>query len=57
MWVYIKRESGLFTVGFYNPDGNWRPESDHPTKESAARRVNYLNGGSGDYYVDFEEVK
>lgn len=44
MYVYIQSEPGLYTVGFYNPSGDWVPESDHPTPEAAADRVNYLNG-------------
>ena len=45
MYIYIKSELNLSTVGFYSPDGKWNPESDHETKELAARRVHYLNGG------------
>lgn len=48
-YVYITSESyphaDLFTVGFYKPDGAWEPESDHKSRESAAGRVAYLNGG------------
>ena len=45
MYVYIKSEPGLWTVGFYRPDGKWMPESDHESEEKAAERVHYLNGG------------
>lgn len=45
MYVYIKTESQLWTVGFYLPNGKWNPESDHDTRESASERVHYLNGG------------
>lgn len=45
MYVYIRSEPGLWTVGFYAPDGEWMPESDHDSAESAAKRTNYLNGG------------
>ncbi len=45
-WVYINSETNLFTVGFYDPKGKWQPESDHDTRESAAARVHYLNGGN-----------
>lgn len=45
-WVYVKTESGLWTVGFYEPSGKWQPESDHETAEAAATRVHYLNGGN-----------
>lgn len=44
-YVYIKSEPGLWTVGFYSPDGEWHPESDHTSTEEAAKRVYYLNGG------------
>jgi len=46
MYVYLMLEQNLWTVGFYAPDGEWIPESDHDSKESAARRVHYLNGGN-----------
>lgn len=45
MYVYVKSEPNLWTVGFYAPDGTWNPESDHETKEKASERVHYLNGG------------
>ena len=45
MYVYIKSESDLWTVGFYSPDGKWNPESDYDSREKAAERVHYLNGG------------
>jgi len=45
MYVYIQSEPGLWTVGFYRPDGRWESESDHDTQEAAAERVHYLNGG------------
>ena len=43
-YVYIRSEPGLWTVGFYRPDGSWEPESDHGSTEEAAARVAYLNG-------------
>lgn len=46
VYVYIRSESQLWTVGFYRPDGRWEPESDHGSPEAAAKRVRYLNGGS-----------
>jgi len=45
MYVYIKSEPGLWTVGFYDPKGNWVPESDWNSPQQAADRVHYLNGG------------
>lgn len=44
MYVYVQSEPGLWTVGFYQPDGRWEPESDHESKDKAAERVHYLNG-------------
>ena len=43
-YVYIKSETNLWTVGFYDPSGKWIPEKDCDTKEEAADRVHYLNG-------------
>ncbi|MHA1942507.1 MAG: hypothetical protein ACW97P_12445 [Candidatus Hodarchaeales archaeon] len=45
MYVYQKTEKCLWTVGFYNPNDEWNPDSDHESPESAAKRVAYLNGG------------
>jgi hypothetical protein len=45
-YVYLKSEHGLWTVGFYKPDGEWYAESDHGSTEDAAKRVAYLNGGA-----------
>lgn len=44
-YVYKSFEPGLWTVGFYQPDGTWYPESDHKSSEEAAKRVAWLNGG------------
>jgi hypothetical protein len=45
MWVYIKSEPGLWTVGFYSPDGKWHRDSDWDDRDKAAERVHFLNGG------------
>jgi erythromycin esterase-like protein len=45
MWVYKRTEGQLWTVGFYTPAGVFFTDSDHDTKEAAAARVHYLNGG------------
>jgi hypothetical protein len=45
-WVYINSEPGLWTVGFFAPDGEWHSDSDHSIREEAAKRVAYLNGGA-----------
>lgn len=46
MYVYIRSESNLWTVGHYAPAGGFVPESDHTTRADAAKRVHYLNGGT-----------
>jgi len=38
-------QKGICVVGFYDPNGQWIPESDHFEIFSAAARVHYLNGG------------
>jgi len=43
MYVYIKSEPSLWTVGFFE-GGKWHAESDHDSALSAAARVHYLNG-------------
>jgi hypothetical protein len=35
-----------WAVGFYNPRGDWQTESTHTSKERAAERVHWLNGGA-----------
>lgn len=46
MYVYIQTETSLWTVGFYDPTGDFIAESDWGTTEEAATRVHYLNGGN-----------
>lgn len=48
MYVYIRSEANLWTVGFYDPQGKWIPESDYSDKESAAKRVAWLNGSKNE---------
>ncbi|MDG6938044.1 MAG: hypothetical protein JRN42_05845 [Nitrososphaerota archaeon] len=58
-YVYKSFEPGLWTVGFYSPDGEWHPESDWQSREEAANRVHYLERRSlivARVYVDGEEV-
>jgi hypothetical protein len=45
MYIYIQSEPYLWTVGFYDPRGTFQPESDWGSREDAAKRVHYLNGG------------
>ena len=51
MYVYIESEPGCWTVGFYLPSGAFSAETDHDSKNNAARRVNYLNGGDGQLWT------
>ena len=44
-WVYKRTEPELFTVGFYGPNGYWETDSDHGSRDEAAARVRFLNGG------------
>lgn len=48
-WVYMKTDVNLYTVGYYEYYNNnrkkWHSDSDHSTKEEAAKRVAWLNGG------------
>lgn len=45
MWVYF--QSGTrFKVGWYDPDRVWHEDTDWGSRESAAARVHYLNGGN-----------
>ena len=48
MYVYIKSEPSLWTVGFYSPDGAWHPEKDCADSDEAARRVAWLNGAKAE---------
>ena len=60
MYVYIKSEHNLWTVGFYAPDGKWHPESDYNQAGDAAERVHYLNGGEmpeNPYILHGEELE
>lgn len=56
MWVYKQTEPGLHTVGFYDPDGKWHPDSDG-TKEECAQRVHYLNGGGVQAEQKLQELR
>ena len=56
MYVYIRSEPGLYTVGFYSPDGEFHTDSDHHDREDAAKRVRFLNGGK-DEDVDPTDTK
>jgi hypothetical protein len=46
-YVY-QRANGenFYVVGFFDPTGKWHAESDQDTREEAAARVHWLNGGN-----------
>lgn len=46
MFVYLKSEPGLWTVGFYKPDGEWEPVEDCHSEKEARDLVHHLNGGN-----------
>lgn len=46
MWVYIYSGKDTFTVGFYCPDNVWHTDLDYGSRNDAAERVRYLNGGN-----------
>ena len=45
MYVYRRSEEHLWTVGFFDPKGEWNPESDWSNPDHAVARVHFLNGG------------
>lgn len=45
-WVYVQSEPGLWTVGFYAPNGKWHSDSDHVERNEAASRCAWLNGST-----------
>jgi len=45
-YVYRKTEQRLWTVGYYDPDGHWEPESDFDSPKAAAQRTAWLNGSN-----------
>lgn len=46
MYVYMRTEAGVWTVGFFKPNGDWVAEGDYSCRGAAAERVHYLNGGN-----------
>ena len=46
MWGCVKSESGLWTVGFYDPSGKWHPVRDFDNQTEAELEVHWLNGGN-----------
>lgn len=46
MWVYRVNAAGSFEVGYFLPGGDWFADSSFGTREAAAARVRFLNGGN-----------
>ena len=46
MYVYLRSEPQLWTVGFYTPSGEWVSESDYECRDDAAERVHCPNCGA-----------
>lgn len=47
MHTIIKsRPEHLWTVGFFKPNGQWEPDSDHDTHEEAVNHCARLNGAN-----------
>lgn len=46
MWVYREdKNNGDYQVGYFSPGGDWMVESSWDTRDKAAARVRWLNGG------------
>lgn len=44
-FIFRETETGdLWTVGYYHPEGEWEPVSDHITQKAAEDEVSRLNG-------------
>lgn len=56
MYIYIRTESQLWTVGFYDPSGKFQPESDWGSPEEASARVCILNGGNLPYILALQKI-
>lgn len=57
MYIYRQQEQieskpSMYTVGYYNPNGEWKVESDQYSTDDAAARVNYLNGGIDSAHIN-----
>lgn len=46
MYIYRRTSGEIFTVGYFSPSGRFCHETDCLSREEAASRVNYLNGGA-----------
>ena len=49
-WLYRRSKAATdgeyrYDTGYYDPTGNWHVDRDYDTRENAALRVSFLNGG------------
>lgn len=56
VYVVSEPETPLYTVGFFDPNGKWHPESDFNSREDAAKRVAYLNGANAPLPAGIQEA-
>jgi hypothetical protein len=42
MYVYIQSEKTLWSVGFYDPSGNWIPEDEYQCRTCSIREIEAL---------------
>lgn len=45
MWVYKQLDYEQWAVGYWSPEKEWFQDAIYSTKEEAAERVHWLNGG------------
>ncbi|NUT31503.1 MAG: hypothetical protein HOV79_00360 [Hamadaea sp.] len=54
-FVFQRTEPQLWTVGYFDPDGRFHPESDHSSPQDAANRIHWLHGGC-DHDAEIKEL-
>jgi hypothetical protein len=54
---FLPRTPGVFRPTTDATDADFFPESEHDTADEAARRCNYLNGGTGYPYLSLEQAE
>lgn len=57
MYVYLKSEPQLWTVGYYDAKQKWIPESDHSSSDDAVERVAWLNGDDDAFPISRSELE
>lgn len=53
MYIYQQTANNIWSVGFFDPDGEFKIETSHSDPTSAAQRTAWLNGS---HFIDAEEV-